>query len=220
MISIAGIGWIDKKEYGCVNKGLRASYNDQAFPKNNIFAYPLKNFGRLDAVSKMTCSAAALALKDAGMEFALGVKQDTGIISTNTAGCLETDMNYFKDYLECGRTLGRGNLFIYTLPSSPSGEAAIHFGLQGPLLYITGKDHPAATALETASEIILGNESSAMLAGMGDADSAVYFYLKKISDAGENGLCSMARARKILRQRLTLRRKIDEFINLKKGSIV
>ena len=35
-----------------------------------------------------------------------------------------------------GSTLGRGNLFIYTLPSSPLAEAAIHFGLTGKLLYL------------------------------------------------------------------------------------
>jgi len=42
----------------------------------------------------------------------------------------------FLDYVQAGRKLGRGSLFIYTLPSSPLAEAAIHFGLQGPVLYI------------------------------------------------------------------------------------
>ncbi len=182
MINIYGIGWINQQEYGCVMKGLQESYAGDALPKKKMFSHAFKNFGRLDSISKMTCSAIALALKDAGLDCSPVLKQDIGIVSTNTSGCMETDVNYFKDYLDCGRTLARGNLFIYTLPSSPAGEAAIHFGLQGPVLYIASRDNSIAAALRTASEIVLNNEASVMLAGTAEADSAIYFVLKKTSD--------------------------------------
>lgn len=59
-----------------------------------------------------------------------------GLIGTNRAGSLEANRLYFSDYLQAGRVLARGNLFVYTLPSSPLAEAAIHFGFQGPMLYM------------------------------------------------------------------------------------
>ena len=66
-------------------------------------------------------------------------------------GSLQSDLEYFRDYLEGGRTLSRGNLFIYTLPSSPLGEAAIHFGLLGPLLYAASEGNALTAVLDTRS---------------------------------------------------------------------
>ena len=214
MISITGIGWISREEYGCVMKGMQEPYAGDALPRKKIFSYGFKNFGRFDSVSKMTCSAVALALKDAGIDCSPELKHDIGIISANLSGCLETDTLYFKDYLESGRTLARGNLFIYTLPSSPSGEAAIHFGLQGPLLYITDQGRPVMTALRTAVEIILGGESYMMLAGLAEADYAVYFVLKGGCDAGGDVLCSYDDAMKVLEKDLRFKELINELLSL------
>src|SRR5574341_404414 len=133
IISIRGIGWITKGEYGCVRTGVHRDHDAaeglDAVMKSDIFSYPVKNYGRFDPVSKMSCTAVALALKDADIVYAAGRKQDIGIIGTNAEGSLRSDIEYFRDYLAGGRKLSRANLFIYTLPSSPLGEAAIHFGL-------------------------------------------------------------------------------------------
>ncbi len=216
MISVTGIGWISRKEFGCIKSGIRESYSYGEFPKQKIFSYPNKNFGRLDNVSKMTCAAAALALKDAGIDYSPGLKHDMGIVSTNASGCMETDIHYFKDYLDCGRTLARGNLFIYTLPSSPSGEAAIYFGLQGPLLYITHEGRSVVTAVETASGMILGRDASMMIAGTGGEEHAIYFVLINGYSSGANVLCDIERAEKILRKKMSFSRLIKEFSNLRK----
>jgi len=220
VISVHGIGWIGDEEYGTVSKGVKESYKDKPFPKKNIFDFPFKNFGRLDRTTRMACSAIALALKDAGREYAPGVKQDMGIVSTNKSGCIETDMNYFKDYLDGGRVLGRGNLFIYTLPSSPSGEAAIYFGLQGPVLYVTDRERPVVTALRTASEMIGNNEAWAMFAGQAEAGFAVYFLLAGETSMGEHALCSLDHAMNIVKKKSTLREMIEKFSDPKKGSAV
>ena len=84
--------------------------------------------------------AVALALRDAGIEYSARNKQDTGIIATSGAGSLQSDLDYYADFVKNGRTLSLANLFIYTLPSSPLGEAAIHFGLTGPLLFTSALD--------------------------------------------------------------------------------
>lgn len=183
-ISVRGIGWITNHEYGCVRTGIhgdrKAAGGIDAVMKSDFFSYPVKNHGRFDPVSKMTCSAVALALMDAAIEYAPGRKQDIGIVGTNGAGSLRSDIEYFRDYLDSGRTLSRGNLFIYTLPSSPLGEAAIHFGLLGPLLYVAGTANSLSMALDAARDMLLAGESPIMLAGRADADDAVYLVL----DAG------------------------------------
>ncbi len=136
-ISVHGIGWLTKEGYGCIRSELRHAYEvgegAHTLPKRDIFSHPFKNFGRLDTISKMTAYAVSLALQDAGIEYSPIGKQDIGIVGTNAEGSLRSDIEYFRDYLEGGRTLSRGNLFIYTLPSSPIGEAAIHFGFLGPV---------------------------------------------------------------------------------------
>jgi len=241
MIALCGIGWINKEEYGCVMNGMRFNYRDsskgKALSGKEIFSYPFKNFGRLNNISKLTCYAVALALKDAGIKYFMDHKHDIGIICTNKSGSLKSDIDYFKDYLESGRTLSRGNLFIYTLPSSPLGEAAIHFGLQGPLLYVTAADKPLQTALDTASEMILLDESPAMLVGMAEEDEAVYFVLAPLEghfntaiakssenlltgqannhDSIEHVLCDVTRARAILGKDLIFSKMIKEFSSLK-----
>ncbi len=172
MICIGGLGWINRQGYGCVRRSLELSGVPK---KEEAFLHPFNNFGRLDTVSKMTAYAVALALKDAGIKYPLSRKQDIGIIGTNAAGCINSDIRYFKDYLDSGRTLSRGNLFIYTLPSSPLSEAAIHFGLQGPLFYATGNG--MAGILNIAAEMIHMGEAAIVLAGMAEEDAAAYFVL-------------------------------------------
>lgn len=186
-ISVRGIGWITNHEYGCVRTGVHrvreAAGSFETVMKSDIFSHPVKNFGRFDPVSKMTCSAVALALKDAAIAYTADRKQDIGIVGTNTEGSLRSDIEYFRDYLDSGRTSSRGNLFIYTLPSSPLGEAAIHFGLRGPLLYVAGADPGLVTALDAAKEILLASEAPIMLAGKADENEAAFLVLGERSEA-------------------------------------
>jgi len=181
---ISGIGWITKKKYGCVNKTIRKDYTDikslhSNLQNESVFLYPVKNFGRFDTTSKMACCAGALALHDAGIKYSEKHKQDIAIIGTNTDGCLISNLNYFKDYVQTGRKLARGNLFIYTLPSSPLAEAAIHFGFQGPLLYIMFPQKQIPSLLQYAEGIISRREVSTVLAMKVDENKAVCFVMKR-----------------------------------------
>jgi 3-oxoacyl-(acyl-carrier-protein) synthase len=201
-ITIRGIGWLAKEGYGCVRRGLRNTYGSgegaHILHKKDIFSQPFKNFGRLDNISRMTAYAVALALSDAGIEYSSAKKQDIGIIGTNAEGSLRSDIEYFRDYVKGGRTLSRGNLFIYTLPSSPVGEAAIHFGFLGPLLYAAGPDNALLSVLDTAAEMVLANETPVMLAGKAEEGEAVFFVLDGISGPASPVLCDFPRAREIV----------------------
>jgi len=187
--------------------------------KKRLFSFPFKNFGRLDAISKMTCYAVALALQDAGMHYSAGQKQDIGIIGTNASGSLQSDIHYFRDYLNSGRTLSRGNLFIYTLPTSPLAEAAIFFGLQGPLLYAASPDGSLASILAMATEMILLEETPVMLAGMAEEDKAVYCVLMRGPASDRKALCNVDKAMEIVRNTGAVSEMIQEVSAFRKGGI-
>ena len=183
MIAVTGIGWLNQKEYGCVigkvekhHEGIDSLYS--SFKRESLFSYPVKNFSRFDTISKTTCFCVALALKDAGISYSAGQKKDIGIFGANETGCLESNINYFKDYIESGRILARGNLFIYTLPSIPLAEAAIHFGLSGPLLHVSFNDGKISSLLSFAGKNILEGETQSILAVKAEETEAVCFVLQ------------------------------------------
>jgi hypothetical protein len=188
VILICGIGWTVGERKQCTNERfpLNGTGGGGAIeqPGKEIFSFSFKNFGRLDPASRMAAYAVALALGDAGIEYSQGRKLDMGIIGTNASGSLDSDVRYFRDYLETGRTISRGNLFIYTLPTSPLGEAAVHFGLQGPLFYMTGPGNPLEMIMEAAEEIMTFDKTPAMLVAIFEEDAAVCFVLM------EDGKCS------------------------------
>jgi 3-oxoacyl-[acyl-carrier-protein] synthase II len=200
LISVRGIGWLTKTEYGSVRLGLQHQFAQgegiHSLAKLGIFSQPFKNFGRLDGMSRMTVSAVALALRDAGIEYSPAAKQEIGIIGTSLEGSLKSDIDYFRDFMENGRTLSRANLFIYTLPSSAPGEAAIHFGLTGPLLYATGLDGSLTEFLDMASDIVVAREAGRMLVGTIVAEEALYIVIDSSQD--ESVLCSLMELRSIV----------------------
>ena len=225
IISVRGIGWLTKEGYGCVRSELRHIYKTaegvQTLPKKDIFSHPFKNFGRLDTISKMTAYAVSLALQDAGIEYSPLRKQDIGIVGTNREGSLRSDMEYFRDYLEGGRTLSRGNLFIYTLPSSPIGEAAIHFGLMGPLVYAGSGNNALAAVLDSAREMVLAEETPTMLVGAAEADEALYFVIARSSGRDQSVLCDLDDARTLVETNPGLSGLIQKFLRMaaRKGSL-
>ncbi len=193
MIAVTGIGWLTRKEYGCLfskinepHEGFDTLYS--YFKDKSYFSCPVKNFSRFDTISKMTCFSAALALKDAGVSYSADQKKDIGIFGANEAGCLESNLNYFQDYIESGRILARGNLFIYTLPSIPLAEASIHFGLCGPLLHLFFNEKRIPSLLSFAGESITGGETPSILAVSAEETDAICFVIKQEDDtsSGKN----------------------------------
>ncbi len=215
MISVLGIGWIDGE-----GRGIPISHacNDATveLPGKAIFAYPFKNLGRLDQISRMTAHTVAIALKDAGIDYAQDRMLDMGIIGTNASGSLSSDIRYFRDYVETGRTTARGNLFIYTLPSSPLGETAIHFGLQGPLLYMAGAENPLMMIIDAAAEMIALDEVPSMLAGIFEENSAICFVLMKATACiGQKYVCDIDLVRQLAGEHMELTEIIKKFSKLK-----
>jgi hypothetical protein len=190
---VTGIGWISESEYGCVRQSWCKCYSEMKSLRSDLqgdslLSYPVKGFGRYDRVSQMTCCVVALAFHDAGMSYAEDEKQDIGILGTNSDGCLQSNLDYFNDFVANGRTLGRANYFVYTLPSTPMAEAAIHFKCQGPLLYMMFPKKPVASLLRQADRMILRGESTAMLAVRASEKQAQCFMLRREDDISGKGV--------------------------------
>jgi len=176
MIKIIGESKLGENRYILkrkkVNKsftGLKQLYLD--LKERSVLGYPVNNFARFDGISKASLIAIALALYDANIKYNKDQKQSIGILLSSVKGALDAQIDYFKDYVESGRTLGRGNLFIYTLPTSPLAEAAIHFGFSGPLIYVgIYQDLREPELIDYAKSFINYNQAKTMAVLLIDSD--------------------------------------------------
>jgi 3-oxoacyl-[acyl-carrier-protein] synthase II len=188
-VMVRGIGWLDGQTWGTVRRPQRVSYGGEAgvppWKRAELFAGGVKNFGRFDQATRMTLCACALALNDAGQAAPSGT---VGLVGTNVAGSLEANRAYFSDYLQAGRVLARGNLFIYTLPSSPLAETAIHFGLRGPLMYVGVPGGHVGEALQAGVDLMDDGAATGMLVVQANETAGIAFLLDREGSAsGSNG---------------------------------
>ncbi|MDF7823378.1 hypothetical protein P4B35_05090 [Pontiellaceae bacterium B12227] len=158
-IDVLGSGWMSKESYGSERLGLDVEYASRATlrglgKEDGLFAYSVKNFGRFPAIAQRACYVTALAMRDAGLDYSKEQKQEIGLLGMDEYGCEKANMDYFQDYVDGGRSMARANLFIYTLPSSPLAEAAVHFGLQGPLYYYRRQDSKVDELISIARRMI------------------------------------------------------------------
>ena len=193
MAVITGIGWITQREYGCVVKGLHRAYAGagslrEDLEKDSVLSYPMKRFGKYDLNSKMTCCVVGLALYDAGVVYSESQKQDIGILGTNTAGCLQSNLDYFADFVDNGRTRARAGLFVYTLSSIPISEAAMYFKVRGPLVHMTFPEKPLESLLDLSAGVILREECAAMLAVQASEEEGLCLVMNREEDVSNGAV--------------------------------
>jgi 3-oxoacyl-[acyl-carrier-protein] synthase II len=169
--TIVAAGWIDPSGIGCRggaswHRPLNAGQQESLCKDGTLFDTPPKNSARFDIASRHACIAIALALKSTHIKG----RQGMGTIAVNQQGCLPANSRYFSDYVQSGRVIGRGNLFVYTLPSSAISEAVIHFDLHGPTFHVSGLGgSPLDVALTTAVRIVRNRRAPAMLVVANDS---------------------------------------------------
>lgn len=186
-VAVRGIGWIHGAGAGSLRQRVRHAWDAGsdgavARPPSALFSHPVKNWARFDPASQTACALCALALADAGWAPAAGARTRTGLLGTSRDGSLAANVAYYRDYLDAGRTLARGNLFIYTLPSSPLAEAAVHFGFQGPLVHI-GATGGAAEMVRQAARWVRDGEADAVVALDADEHGGMGFLLAPAAGA-------------------------------------
>lgn len=166
-------GWkIDSRSGG-------KNISESEFQKDKVFLKEFSNFRRLDSISKTVCSSIALVLQQVDL-YPSEKKYSIPVFFYNPEGTLHSDLHYYSDFIKFNQTAGRANLFIYTLPTSPLGEASVHFGLTGGISYISSE-----TPLKTICENVIDScddYSEGVLIGIGDYNdndsNALFIYLK------------------------------------------
>ena len=133
-----------------------------------------KYFSRFDTLTKDVFISACEAAVTLGAE----ALQDAALLLVSRAGSEATNRAFFEDYLANGKTLARGNLFIYTLPTSPLAEIAIHLGIRGPLVYCASNESSQDTARKAAF-LALRDGSAAVLAFVVEEDTIQTIYCSR-----------------------------------------
>ncbi|CAN5513314.1 hypothetical protein BH10PLA1_BH10PLA1_09170 [soil metagenome] len=176
---IRAVAWFCADHYG-LYAPQRMSFARPA-PKPDelltIIGRPVKYFSRMTAETKASLCAASLALRD----FAPDVSQlpEVGMLAAGDEGCISANQNYFRDYVSGGRSMGRGNLFIYTLPTSTLGEMAIALSLNGPTMYVHADQAPLATLMHQSRQLVADREADAILALWSGATASVCMVVQR-----------------------------------------
>jgi hypothetical protein len=164
---VTGAGWIGVRGLG---SGARtdALWETRESLAHHVSSPPAgkasRNYGRFDLPTRLVCHAVHLALQDAGYGAQRPCPDGSGLIGSGDVGTLAANLAYYRDFCDHGKVLGRSNLFVYTLPTSPLAEAAIHFRLRGPLLFLgLGHDGDLDPAVHAAEDFLAGGAVPCML---------------------------------------------------------
>jgi 3-oxoacyl-(acyl-carrier-protein) synthase len=183
---IHAAGWFAQQCYGAV--GLSGKPWDKPSPDLSqtnevlrVVERPVKYLSRMRMETRASLCAAALAMRAADWRGG-----EIGLISTDASGVVKANEDYFRDYVTTGRTLGRGNLFIYTLPTSTLGEVAIALSLTGPSMFMEHDLDATAAMIRDAEQMIADGEAKGMLAIIANKYGATCLAIA----AGANGLNS------------------------------
>jgi hypothetical protein len=164
--SIASVGWVlpaaaGESDVRTVRERPVASRNEllerEGLPHGSV-----KNLGRFPDSAKDICAACAIALRVAGLRRGRETQLPVGMVVAGFERTLDVNREFFRDYVDSGRSAGRGNLFIYTLPTSPVAEASILFGMEGPLLYVEAAENPFGAMLQAAEDMMKAGQADSM----------------------------------------------------------
>lgn len=182
MTIIAGISWN-------FNNKAETFYRKECLPystlkdlhntlvSRNILNNKINNFGRSSDTSKLFSLLTGLALDDTKHSYLEIKKESIGLISCNRQGVLEDNIKYYKDYVLSGKKMGRGNLFVYTLPTSPLGESAIAYQLKGPVLFMSFLNNQIKNLLDHTNILIKSNNAEGFITIFSDSKGTVCFVI-------------------------------------------
>ena len=119
-----------------------------------------RNFNRFGPDVRRAYFAVRRALAAAGLT---PEDKRIGLIACDRAGSERANWAYFADYVNSGRTLARGQMFAYTLPTSIAAECAIACRLTGPLLSVAAADGSVRAADQAARGLLADGAGQAVV---------------------------------------------------------
>jgi hypothetical protein len=194
MLYVSGIGHVTDDKISAEYKKQNWTYAGikklhRCLKDNSIIQSSIKDFGRLDPVSKMAVAATALALFDASFS---GSNDKIGVIGTSDSGSLTANTEFFKDYIDSGRKMARGNLFVYTLPSAPLAAASIAFGFKGPLFFEMYYGHSFSQLMKGAERIMFDQNCKKMIAIQAVGHEVSAYLIEELNrKPAENGIMTI-----------------------------
>lgn len=135
-----------------------------------VIGKSVRYFQRMPAEARYSLCAASMALNASSPAC---TPDEIGLLAGRFEGCQAADLAYYQDYLASGRTLARGNMFVYTLPTSVLGAVSVVFELKGPSFYLQEDHQPLSFLVHHAENLIANKQAKAMLVLWSDEHAAV-----------------------------------------------
>ena len=130
---------------------------------------PKVNTRRLDRLSVWSLAAAALALRDAGLDLSTVDGSRTAVVSATGFGCLDLTEAYLNSAHEHGWQQTDPIYFPETLGNVPGAHVARVFGCLGPNLTVGSRGLAAEAALLMAASLLRVGQADRVLVLAGDA---------------------------------------------------
>jgi 3-oxoacyl-[acyl-carrier-protein] synthase II len=139
-----------------------------ALPFRTAEVLPKVNTRRLDRLSTWSLAAAALALRDAGLELSTVDGARTAVVSAIGLGCLDLTEAYLGSAQQHGWQQTDPIYFPETLGNVPAAHVARVFGCLGPNLTVGSRGLAAEAALLTAASLLRVGQADRVLVLAGD----------------------------------------------------
>jgi hypothetical protein len=139
-----------------------------ALPFRTAEVLPKVNTRRLDRLSTWSLAAAALALRDAGLDLSAADRGRTAVVSAIGLGCLDLTEAYLASAHQHGWQQTDPIYFPETLGNVPAAHVARVFGCLGPNLTVGSRGLAAEAALVTAASLLRVGQADRVLVLAGD----------------------------------------------------
>ena len=142
--------------------------------KPRDYIAPMK-LRRMNQLSRLTVSAARLALGDRKLPTGSGVAIGTAF------GTVQTSVDYMQEYVEKGAALAPPQLFAESVANAPGSHVAIEHDLRGFNVTITQRESSAlAAAMYACQQIAKGAAPAALIGGVDEVTEMVFSVLARL----------------------------------------
>ena len=170
-IAPSAIGPIDRFDTAGLSSHSAALVRDF---KPRDFIAPMK-LRRMNQLSRLTVSAARLALGERKLPSGSGVAVGTAF------GTVQTSVDYLQEYVEKGAALAPPQLFAESVANAPGSHVAIEHDLRGFNVTITQRESSAlAAAMYACQQIAKGAAPAALIGGVDEVTEMLFSVLARL----------------------------------------
>jgi 3-oxoacyl-[acyl-carrier-protein] synthase II len=125
----------------------------------------IKDYRKMDRLSRIATLAAQWCLKDSGFVVRQGNAYDIGLVSGTSTGHLESVGTFYTDFTMKGCEFADAGLFPNTVVNAHAGYITLQLRLKGYTTVVTQGNLSGAVALDLAVRALRAGTCSMMLAG-------------------------------------------------------